>query len=132
MSDAFDLLALEYAILVDEQGSFRRAAFAKQVRTSVISRRVQALEDKIGVSLFNRTSTGAQTTIAGFRLLKHARVIVAELDALRRIANLSGRGEQGRLRLGIVASIASAFSRQILDAFVQAHGAIELTHQSVM
>ncbi len=121
-----DLVALQHALLVLEHGSFRRAALVVGVRPSVISRRVRALEDAIGVSLFNRTSRGIQTTIAGDRVLESGRLILREVDLLRRMTVLSGRGQEGRLRFGIVASIASGFAQQILLRFCAARPQLEL------
>jgi len=84
------------------------------------------LEDAIGVALFNRTSKGVQATIAGERVLKRGRAILDDVEALKRTATLNGRGEEGGLRFGIVASIAAGFSRQLLDTFSNAHPGIEL------
>ena len=121
-----DFVALENAILVAEHGSFRLAARVLSVRPSVVSRRVRGLEDDIGVSMFNRTSKGVQATIAGARILQRGRAIMSEIQILRRAAALAGRGQEGRLRLGIVASIASGFSRHLLASFTAAHPEIEL------
>lgn len=121
----FDLEALAYALLVIELGSFRKAASGLQVRPSVVSRRIRALEDAIGVSLFNRTSRGIETTIAGKRVLERGRLILSEVDLLLRTAALNGRGQEGSLRFGIVASIASGFARQLLVAFADAHPDLE-------
>ncbi len=125
-ASGFDVQALAYALLVIEFGSFRRAASGLHVRPSVVSRRIRALEDTLGVSLFNRTSRGIQPTTAGDRVLKRGRLILAEIDLLRRTAALNGRGEEGRLRLGIVASIASGFARELLLRFREAHPDLEL------
>lgn len=121
-----DLTSLAYAVLVLEQGSFRLAGQILDVRTSVVSRRVRALEDAIGVSLFNRSSKGVRPTTAGERVLKRGRSILAEVDTLKSTAALNGRGEQGRLRFGIVASIAAGFTRQLLRGFKEAHPHVEL------
>ena len=91
-----------------------------------MSRRIRALEDAIGVSLFNRTSRGIQPTVAGDRVLKRGRQILTEIDLLQRTAALNGRGQEGRLRIGIVASIASGFARQLLLRFSEAHPDLEL------
>jgi DNA-binding transcriptional LysR family regulator len=116
-----DLVAVQQALLVLDQGSFRRAAQIAQVRPSVISRRVRALEDSIGVSLFQRQNQGTQPTIAGQRLLARGRLILADVESLLRTAESSGRGEEGALRFGIVASIASGFSRHLLISFITSH-----------
>ncbi len=116
-----DLASLEQALLVLDNGSFRKAADLLGVRPSVVSRRVRALEDGIGVSLFQRQSQGTQPTIVGRRLLTRSRAIIADVESLLRAAQSSGIGEEGALRLGIVASIASGFSRGLLVSFVRSY-----------
>lgn len=126
MSQTLDIQALGYAILAEECGSFSRAAISLRVRTSVVSRRVRGLEDAIGVSLFNRTSKGIQPTFAGAQVLKRGRLILSDIEHLQRTATLNGRGEMGRLRVGVVASIASGFARHLLLAFSRDHPHLEL------
>ena len=53
---AFDLRHRPYAMLVAEHGSFRRAADVLELSQSTISRRVQSLERRLGVTLFDRRS----------------------------------------------------------------------------
>ena len=83
------------------------------------------MEDCIGVSLFNRTSRGIQPTIAGNRVLARGRLIISEIDLLRRTAALNGQGKEGKLRFGIVASIASGFTRQLLLRFSEWYPQLE-------
>lgn len=121
-----DLIALSDALLVLEQGSFRGAAVRLGVRPSVVSRRVRGLEDALGVSLFQRLSQGAQPTSAGRLILNRGRVILADLADLSRMAALSGSGSEGRLCIGVVASIAGGTARDILQTFLAANPAVEL------
>lgn len=121
-----DLRSLAYAVLVLEHGSFSVAGQVLDVRTSVVSRRVRNLEDAIGVSLFDRSSKGVRATIAGERVLRRGRAILAEIDTLKQTAALNGRGAEGRLRLGVVASIAAGFARHLLISFLAVHPEVEL------
>ena len=109
--EALDLTSLAYAVLVSENGSFRLAGQMLGVRTSAVSRRVRSLEDALGVSLFRRTRRGVQATTAGLRVLKRARSILSDVRALRRTALQNSTGAEGRLRLGVVASVACGFFR---------------------
>ena len=124
--DGLDLTSLSNAVVVSEQGSFRLAARFLGVSTSLISRRVRALEDSLGVSLFHRTRQGVQPTTAGIRVLKRARSILSDIGSLRRTALQNGTGAEGHLRLGIFASIASGFSRHLLASFGRDHPGLEL------
>src|SRR3546814_9609339 len=71
---AFDLRYLKYAIVVAEQGSFRRAADVLNLPQSTVSRRIQILERTLGVPLFERSRTGARPTLAGERFMREAAV----------------------------------------------------------
>ena len=124
--DTLDLTSLAYAVLVSENGSFRLAGQILGVRTSAVSRRVRSLEDTLGVSLFHRTRRGVQATTAGQRVLKRARSILSDVGALKRTALQNSTGAEGRLRLGVVASIACGFARHLLASFVRDHPGLEL------
>ena len=113
-----DFTGFEYALLVLDQGSFRKAAEVLRVRPSVVSRRVRALEDAIGVGLFQRQSYGAQPTLAGRHLLERARGILTDVDILLREAASSGQGTEGMVRFGVVLSFAMGFARDLIEAFL--------------
>jgi len=71
---AFDLRYLKYAMLAAEHGSFRRAAEALNLSQSTISRRIQLLERRIGIPLFERARSGARPTTAGERFMREAAI----------------------------------------------------------
>lgn len=120
------LNSLEDALLVLEFGSFRRAAEAIGVRPSVISRRIRALEDRMGVSLFQRQSQGAEPTLAGRRILSRGRLILDDVDSLIRTAALRGSGTEGQLCVGVVASIMGGVARELLATFLTDNPQVEL------
>ncbi|WP_132560680.1 LysR family transcriptional regulator [Rhizobium sullae] len=69
---ALDLRYLKYAIVVAEQGSFRRAADILNLPQSTVSRRIQILERTLGLPLFERSRIGARPTLAGERFIREA------------------------------------------------------------
>ncbi|TIU83578.1 MAG: LysR family transcriptional regulator, partial [Mesorhizobium sp.] len=77
---AFDLRYLRYAILAAEHGSFRRAAEILSVSQSTVSRRIQILERRVGILLFDRHRSGARATMAGERFLREAAVGAKHLN----------------------------------------------------
>lgn len=54
-----EILDLQVMLVVGETGSFRKAGQRLQVGQPAVTRRVQKLEDALGVSLFERCATGA-------------------------------------------------------------------------
>ena len=121
-----DLLALRQAIVVAEQGSFRKASARLGVQPSSVSRRIRILEDLIGVSVFQRERRGVRPTAAGRKLLLQARVLFSDLDTLVRTARLNGSGSEGSLRIGLATSIAGGVARRTISAFVVEHPFVEL------
>jgi len=85
-----DLISLRHALAVAEQTSFRRAGSALGVDASAVSRRVRALEDELGVSLFERHAGGARATMAGRRFLDRTRSALAGLDYAVKTASCAG------------------------------------------
>ena len=105
---------LRYIIAAAENGSFRRAAKFLQVQQSSVSRAIQQLEDDLGVSLFERQSTGSRLTDAGRRLLRKARPALEQLDLARKTAaaagvcvNVSGLGSNAPAKMEIRAAWSS-------------------------
>ena len=70
---AHDLRYLRYAILVAENGSFRRTAETLFVSQSTVSRRIQILQRRIGIALLRHRS-GARATLAGERSIREAAI----------------------------------------------------------
>ena len=61
---------LQTMLAVAEAGSFRKASQSLQVGQSAITRRVQKLENALGVSLSERQATGARLTVAGWSFME--------------------------------------------------------------
>lgn len=106
-----------YLIAAAENGSFRRAAEVLRVQQSSVSRAVRQLEDELGVSLFERRSTGAHLTDAGLRLLSEVRPALEQLELARKAAASAGRAEIGVVRVGIITSLAGGFLRNLVRSY---------------
>lgn len=109
-----DLISLRYALSALKHLSFRGAAKSLGVKQSALSRRVRALEDEIGVSLFERHHGGVRPTAAGREFLTQAGAALDGLDYAVGRANTAGRAETGTLRIGFDHSLASGRLRDII------------------
>ncbi|QNA86683.1 LysR family transcriptional regulator [Sphingomonas sp. So64.6b] len=114
---ALDLRYLRYALAAAEHGSFRRAATALGLPQSTVSRRIQLLEASLGASLFERKRTGVRPTPAGDRFLKEAIISASRLHRAAQELILARRGNQGELRIGLVASFARGFLSDLIGAY---------------
>lgn len=119
-----ELRHLRYVIAAAECGSFRRAAKALGIHESAISRRIRDVEDEIGAALFIRQPSGVSLTIAGQRFFVRARRALNHVSHAAKDAAAVGRGEKGRVRVGIFTSLASGFLADLLRQYVESNPAI--------
>ena len=76
---------------VVKSGSFRKASEIMSITSTALNRRVIALEEDLGVEIFERLPHGVRPTIAGEILVDHIRKFYADLDRVKStIADLSG------------------------------------------
>jgi LysR family transcriptional regulator, low CO2-responsive transcriptional regulator len=78
-----NLRQLEVFAAVAETGSFSRAAEEVLLTQSTVSQHVAALENQLGVKLFDRTGRGAELTEAGQLFRRHARQVLVACAELR-------------------------------------------------
>lgn len=114
---AFDLRYLHYAYLVAEHGSFRRAADCLDVSQSTLSRRIQLLERRLGVALFERSRKGVKPTLLGERFLRNAAVGAQHLRHAIGEMTLAKRGDAGEVRIGLVSSLAQGILGDVIEAY---------------
>jgi DNA-binding transcriptional LysR family regulator len=84
------LETIEIFVAVAEAGSFVGAARQLGRSPAAMTRAVAALEDRLGIRLFNRTTRAVALTDAGARYLDRARRAMAEFSEL----DLTASGEQ--------------------------------------
>lgn len=78
-------------VAVAERGSFTIGAAGIGIAQTAASRRIAALEDRLGVVLIDRRSRGAGLTTAGHHLLPSARRLVVAADVIEDRAAQSAR-----------------------------------------
>ncbi len=85
---------------VAEAGHLTRAAAKLHISQPALSAQIKALEDELGLALFERTSTGMTLTAAGRRLLVEADKILAASQAFQAEARALTGSVSGRARVG--------------------------------
>ncbi|MDA9433553.1 LysR family transcriptional regulator [Bradyrhizobium sp. CCBAU 51627] len=123
---AVDLQQLRLAVAACDYGSFRRAAEVLSIKHTVLSRSISQLEYLVGTSLFERSSGGIKPTSAGRKVLRIARLILEQVDALVDTGRSNGRGEAGHLAIGFCTSISTGNLRATLAEFKKQFPKIEL------
>ena len=113
---------------VAEEGSFGRAALKLGYTQSAISQQIATLERLIGEQLIERPGGPRPVTLteAGRMLLRHARAIVARLQAAQAdLAQLSA-GESGSLHVGIFQSVGAKILPEVMRRFAQAWPRVDI------
>ena len=123
---ALDIQNIETMLSVAEAGGFRKAANGMRLGQSAVSRRVQRLEDVLGVSMFERRSNGARLTAAGASFASQMRSILHDLDCAIDAAHSHGGATTGQLRIGIIASLSHGSLRKVVKAFLDSHEQVDL------
>lgn len=86
-----NLRVYRYIDRISRTGSIRQAAEQLSITPSALNRRVIALEQELGVKIFDRLGRGVRLSTAGELVIDTMRKHLAETDALKsRIADLSG------------------------------------------
>ena len=95
-----DLHQLKTFVVVAREGSITRAAERLYLSQPAVSAHIKAIEDTLGLSLFERTPRGMSLTPEGQRLLSKAeQALRAHQDLLEEASRLKGQ-LTGKLRLG--------------------------------
>ena len=121
--DADDLLLFAR---VAESGSFSRAAERVQLPKSTVSRRIAALEKRLGERLLQRTTRKLVITDFGQGVLDHARALSEEVDAALAFALSRQARPSGRLRVSMPADFASIALEAHLADFIRQYPEIAL------
>jgi len=121
-----EIRQLRYFIAVAEERNISRAAARLHISQPPLTRQIQALEEQMGVSLFNRTHWGVELTPAGAMFLEHARQIQAHMERASELARRAGAGQIGRLDVGVFGSAMLNIMPRILNAFSVTHPNVEL------
>jgi LysR family hydrogen peroxide-inducible transcriptional activator len=116
----FTLRQIQYALAVAEVRNFRRAAELCAVAQPSLSSQLAALEEALGVVLFERGRGGVRTTPAGKLLLARMRQMLRESDDLVREARGFQDPFAGSLRLGVIPTIAPYLLPQLVPALKKA------------
>lgn len=129
----FDLRGLRAVLAVAELGSFRRAAAELGYTQSALSHQVSSLEKALGWTLFHRPGGRGQVrlTPAGEAVCRRAKRAVAEVEAIAADAEEAERGESVRVRVGVSQTAAAEIMPPALQAFREAHPAVEVVLSEV-
>lgn len=121
-----NLQHLHYVVASARNGSFSAAAHELNVRQPIVSKRIREVEGELGVSLFERSTTGARLTTTGERFVVSAQRIVDEMERLAEHAKASACGRAGSVVVGFYKSLSSGAFPNAIQRFRQQYPEIAL------
>lgn len=107
-------------LVTAEEGSFSAAARALGLTQPTLSRQVGALEQALGVTLFERTGRSLALTEAGLDLLEHVRTMRAAADQLSLGATGKSQSVTGKVTVSASDSQCAYILPRVLEALRQA------------
>jgi len=117
---------VEAFLSVARHRSFRRAADELGVTTSAVSQAIRALEARIGVALFIRTTRSVGLTEAGERFHTRARPAFEELVSASEAARQLADKPSGLLRLTVPRSVVPIVLEPIVASFCCAYPEVQV------
>ncbi|HYG46058.1 MAG TPA: LysR family transcriptional regulator [Bordetella sp.] len=111
---AFTLIQLQHFGAVVRYGSFSAAARALGVAQPAISQSVAALEEDLGVRLFDRNSRKCTPTAAGLVFANEAAQITSSISESREKLRQFQTGKSGRVVLGLTPGISTLIGEYLL------------------
>ena len=126
------IIQLEYLLAVANCGSFSQAAEHCFVTQPSLSMQVKSLEEELGVVLLDRSKKPVIPTEAGEVVLEQARETLRAYNGIKEaVAALKGE-TSGKLRLGVIPTIAPYLLHKFIPAFVRDFPKVELEISEMM
>lgn len=118
------LLPLHYIDTVARSGSIRRAADKLAITSTALNRRILAMEDELGVALFERLPRGVRLSTAGELMIQHIRSQIADMERVRsQIADLSG-ARRGHVSIVCGQALLPHFISELIAIYRKEHPAV--------
>lgn len=127
MQQSPDISDIEALVALAEAGSFALAARRIGKDPTIISRRVRALEDALGVRLAERNTRRVTITEAGRAYLDLVQPLLRELASAHREVASYGSGEpRGNLRVSLPTSFGRMWLSPLIAAFLRDHPGVTI------
>jgi len=112
-----DLLTLRIFLTVAEEGQLARAASREHIVPSAVTKRIQELEELVGLKLFHRVPKGVQLTPAGEAAAGHLRKLFNQIEQMQAEIGSYADGRKGHVRVGATESIIVEFLASEIQKF---------------
>lgn len=115
------LTPLQYIDAITRAGSIRKAAETLAITSTALNRRVLALEEELGVPIFERLPRGVRLSTAGELLIHHIRGQISDFERLKsRISDLAGE-RRGHVAIACSQALLPYFLPEQIAVYRAAH-----------
>ena len=121
------LKQIESFVAVALKGSLTAAANAEGVAPAVIGRRIDALEERLGVKLLVRTTRRITLTHEGSAFLEDCQRLLADITNAEASVSAGGVKASGHLRITAPAGFGRRHVAPLVPAFLQQHPDVSLS-----
>ena len=121
MANHFDLTDLQLIVNIGDASSLTRGAEKSHLSLPAASNRVKNLEEHFGTRLFHRNSQGVTLTPSGEAFLRHARLVLRQIDHLRGEIHEYSRGIKGQIRMLANTTAMTEFMPAVLSRYLASH-----------
>jgi LysR family transcriptional regulator, hydrogen peroxide-inducible genes activator len=120
------LRQLRYFDALAAHGRFGRAAAACGISQPALSMQIKELEEVLGAQLVERGSRHVRLTKFGEEAILRARDILRSVDELRDFARASRDGLAGRLRIGMIPTVAPYLLPTVIANITRVHPELDI------
>ncbi|MCG8380745.1 MAG: LysR substrate-binding domain-containing protein [Gammaproteobacteria bacterium] len=118
------LLTLRFIDAVARVGSIRKAAETLAITSTALNRRILAIEEELGVEIFERLPTGVRLSAAGEIFLHHIRQQISDLERVKsQIDDLAGE-RRGHVAIACSQALLTDFLPKQIAIYRSAHPAV--------
>ncbi len=117
---------LRYFEALARHGHFGRAADACAISQPALSMQIKELEGELGAALFERGARQVRLTGFGEAFALRVRDILRSVDELQDLARVSQDGLVGRLRIGVIPTVAPYLLPAIIGNLTNAYPGLDL------
>ena len=121
------LKQIESFVAVAQKGGLTAAAHAEGVAPAVIGRRIDALEERLGVKLLVRTTRRISLTHEGSAYLENCLRVLADLSNAEASVSAGGVKASGHLRITAPAGFGRRHVAPLVPSFLQQHPEVSIS-----
>ena len=127
-----ELRQIRSFLSIAETLHFGRTAELIHLSQPALSLQIRALEEEVGVRLFERNRRKTTLTAAGAAFRDEAAAALSQLEQAIRRARLAANGKLGLLRIGFVSTVGSELVADIVRQFRELNPEVEFSLRNIL